>query len=177
MEAEGRDRIWILAHADRLQRGRLTMEAEGEIRPFRPVVFMPASTGPPHDGGGRDLCPSGIVWNFVVASTGPPHDGGGRLRPCCSNSSRCIVLQRGRLTMEAEGMPEEASGAQLGLASTGPPHDGGGRSCSIPVSVQSLRSFNGAASRWRRKGSPSLGGPARTSRASTGPPHDGGGRD
>ena len=152
MEAEGEAPGDDAARDERLQRGRLTMEAEGSSSLRDVMAAISASTGPPHDGGGRrayEIAPFAIF----------------------------LLLQRGRLTMEAEGSWKlTGGGTGRPSASTGPPHDGGGRHDGglffgqgvVRASTGPPHDGGGRHTSYLRTPIPQA--------ASTGPPHDGGGR-
>ena len=185
-----------------LQRGRLTKEAEGRsVLAGLPRVLR-ASTGPPHDGGGRLLPPTGANQLMGMLQRGrlPKEAEGTRRRS--PETPRRSSLQRGRLTMEAEGVGGALQKVQPGEASTGPPHDGGGRVTAaagagnvtfglqrgrLPKEAEGERATPWPAS-WattlQRGRLPkeaegpdaSIAGAAGPSVASTGPPPEGGGR-
>ena len=128
-------------------RRRRKVHQQNETTPTLPC----ASTGPPHEGGGRDVILDHALGG-VLASTGPPHDGGGRFADDRTRGTMYGALQRGRLTKEAEGRLK--CGHQ----------------------DQAWPCFNGAASRRRWKEPPGHSRREWAALASTGPPPEGGGR-
>ena len=184
-----------------LQRGRLTMEAEGcttrrtrwcrscfngaayrrrrkgEVHLFADVGDAVASTGPPHDGGGRRVKLFRIAGDLAIASTGPPHEGGGRRRDWRRRAMHTPSLQRGRLTMEAEGLIlVDSVSATIRLQRGRLTKEAEGNTTrGSPYRRRTC--FNGAASRRKRKAPQTIRPPLSPSRASTGPPHEGNGRE
>src|SRR5690606_681315 len=100
-------------------RGRLVIEAEGDLAERRVGRGRLASTGPPRDRGGRQW-PRTHHCRRGLAPTGPPRDRGGR----------------------AQGGPQPPG---IVSASRGPPRQRGGRP-GTGRCWTAIASFNGAAS-------------------------------
>ncbi len=159
--------------SSRLQRSRVTTDADAGLQRHGAALRNAASTEPRHDGRGcaqaagdrqqqRDASTEprhdgrgcahvhGQRETCTGASTEPRHDGRGCASVQLIGANPDTRLQRSRVTTDADAARSRCSRARRRRASTEPRHDGRGCKIGEKSRRDALQCFNGAASRRTR---------------------------